>query len=114
MTVPTVLHAAEAEIVVGPGEDVVDDVLGEEAREDVVNTRALEVVEPLLREPRVDSRPEDHGVEGLGQVVVGADLDAADDALGLVDGGDHDHGDVLGSRRRLELLERRRSRRAPA
>ena len=50
-------HAAEPEVVVGAGENVVDDVLGEEAREDVVDAGALEVVKPLLREPGVDPAP---------------------------------------------------------
>ena len=99
--------APEAEIVVGPGEDVLDDVLGKESREDVVNARTLEVVEPLLRQPGVDARTKEGRVEGLRQVVVGTDLDAANDAVDLVDCRDHDHGDVLGARRRLELLERR-------
>ena len=48
-------------------------MLGEKAREDVVDSRALQVVEPLLGQPRIDPRPEDHGVERLGEVVVGAD-----------------------------------------
>ena len=67
----------------------------------------LEVVEPLLGQPCVDPRAEDHGVERLREVVVGAGLDAADDALGLVDCGDHDHRHVLRARCRLEPLEHR-------
>ena len=59
MTVPTVLHSAEPQVVVGAGEHVVDDVLREEPREDVVDAGALEVVQPLLRQPGVDARPED-------------------------------------------------------
>ncbi len=78
-----------------------------------MNARALEVVELLLRQPRVDPRTEQGRIEGLRQVVVCPDLDAADDAVDLVDGRDHDHRDVLGAGCRLELLERPRSRRAP-
>ena len=68
---------------------------------------ALEVVEPSLGQPRVDPRPEDHGVERLREVVVGPRLDAADDALDLVDGGDHDHRHVTPAGCRLEPLEDR-------
>ena len=62
MTVPTLL-TAKSQVVVGRGEHVGDDVLREKTREDVVHTRALEVVESLLQ-ARIDSRPENHGVEG--------------------------------------------------
>ena len=107
ITVPDGADAAEAEVVVRPLEHVVDDVLGKEPAEDVVDSCPLEVVEPFLGQPRVDPRAEDHGIERLREVVVGPDLDAADDALGLVDGGDHDHRDVTRIRRRLEPLEDR-------
>ena len=46
-----------------------------------------------------------HRVERLRQVVVRADLDAADDALELVDGRDHDHRQVLQLGIGLEPLE---------
>ena len=98
MTVPTVLHAAEPQVVVGPREHVVDDVLRQEPREDVVDPGALEVVQPLLRQARVDPRAQDHRIERLREVVVGAGLDAANDAVDLVDRRDHDHRDVLGAR----------------
>ena len=56
-------------------------------------------------ETRVDPRAEDDGVERLREVVVGADFDAPNDALRLVDGGDHDHRHVTRTRCRLEPLE---------
>ena len=55
--------------------------------------------------PGVDPRAEDHRVERLREIVVGADLDATDDTLRVVDGGDHDHRDVTGTGRRLQPLE---------
>ena len=61
MTVPVVCTPAEPEIVVGPGEDVVDDMLGQEPREDVVDSGALEVVEPFLRQSRVDPCQQERG-----------------------------------------------------
>ena len=70
-----------------------------------MHARALELVESLLEQACADPRPQDHGVERLREVVVGTDLDAADDAVRLVDGGDHDHGDVTRRGRRLQTFE---------
>ena len=97
--------AAEAQVVVRPLQHVVDDVLGQEPAEDVVDSCPLEIVKPFLGQSRVDPRAEDHGVERLREVVVGPGFDAADDALRLVDGGDHDHRDVIRTGSRLEPLE---------
>ena len=41
----------------------------------------LLVAQPLLLEAGADARAQQHGVEGLGQIVLGAQLDAADDAV---------------------------------
>ena len=63
------------------------------------------VVEALLLEAGADAGSQEDRVERLRQVVRRAQLDAADDALQLVHGRDHDHGDgpqpVVG----LELLQ---------
>ena len=49
-----------------------------------------------------DARREHAGAEGLGDVVVGAHLEAADDVALLPLGREHDHGDRRGLRPRLE------------
>ena len=49
---PDGADAAEAEVVVRPRQHVVDDVLGEEPAEDVVDLCPLEVVESLLGQTR--------------------------------------------------------------
>ncbi len=99
-------HATEPQVVVGPSRARrrrrAPEGIGRRRRE----RGALEVVEALLREPGVDPCPQQHRVERLRQVVVGADLDATYDAVDLVDGRDHDDRDVRGARRRLETLER--------
>ena len=45
--------AAEAEVVVGPLEQFVHHVLGDEPREDPAHALLLKVVQPLLRQARV-------------------------------------------------------------
>jgi hypothetical protein len=50
------------------------------------------VAQALLLEARADPRLEQGRVDRLGEVVLGAQLDAADHALHLVERGDHDHG----------------------
>ena len=55
---------------------------------------ALQVVQALPRHRGLDPGPQDLRVDGLGQVVGGAHLDAADDALELVDAGDDDDRQV--------------------
>ena len=51
------------------------------------------VVETLFLEAGADAGAQENRVEGLRQVVRRTQLDAADDALQLVHGRDHDHGD---------------------
>ena len=55
---------------------------------------ALEVVQPLLGQRRLDPGAQDLRVDRLGQVVGGAHPDAADDAVELVDAGDDDDRQV--------------------
>ena len=69
-----------------------------------VDRRDLGVVQALAGERRRDPRLEDRGIDGLGQVVGGAHLEAADGAVQLVDAGDHDdrqvpQGRIVGDRR---------------
>ena len=52
------------------------------------------VAQPLLLQAGADTRPQQHGIEGLGQVILRSQLDAAYDALDLVDRRDHQHRDV--------------------
>src|SRR5205814_917046 len=49
----------------------------------------LGVAEPLLLEARADSRAQQYRVEGLREIVVGAELDTPNDALGLVECREH-------------------------
>src|SRR5262249_56878002 len=46
--------------------------------------------------PRGDAQQEVACVDGVGEVVVGAGLGGVFDVAGLVQGGDHEDGDVLG------------------
>ena len=72
---------------------------------DLLEVLALEVVEALARDAGVDARAQQDRAERLGQVVVGAELDAAHDAVGLLDGGDHDHRQVAQGGVRADALE---------
>ncbi len=65
----------------------------------------LEVVPALLLQARPDPRLEQHRIEGLGQVVLGAELDAAEHAVELVEGRDHDHRQVAKRGVGLDLPE---------
>ena len=51
------------------------------------------------------SRPQDDGIERLGEEVLGAGLDAPDDAGGVVDAGDHDDRHVPEVRVELQPLQ---------
>src|SRR6188472_4182536 len=82
-------------IVDGPLQDLVHHALRHESREDTAQALALELVEAYLREARADTWTKQHRIERLWQVVIRADLDATDDALGLVDARDHDHRNIL-------------------
>ena len=69
-----------------------------------LDRRAFEVAEPLLAHRGLDPGSEDLGRDGLGQVVGCAHLDAADDAVELIDPGDDDDRQVP---QRVVGLERR-------
>ena len=60
------------------------------------------VAQPLPFERGAYARPQQDRVEGLGQIILGAGFDAADDAVKFVEGGNHDDGNVAGMLRRLE------------
>ena len=79
---------------VGPIEQRTHQRLGHEAREHAAHPLLLEVVQRLTVQAGVHARPKDHGVERLGQEVLGTHLDASDDALRVIDAADHDHGQV--------------------
>ena len=66
----------------------------------------LQVPQPLPGERARQPRLEDRRVERLRQVVGRPELDAADDALELVDAGDHDHGEVTERLVGLDAFER--------
>ncbi len=60
---------------------------------ELAGMEAVGVLEPFLLERRGHARAQHHGVERLGKVVGGAELDRAGDAFDLVDRGDHDDRD---------------------
>jgi len=72
---------------------------------DFLQVGQLAVAQPLLLQARADARLEEHGLEGLRQVVLGAALDAAHHAGQVVERGDHDHGHVARARVGLDALE---------
>jgi hypothetical protein len=74
--------------------------LGHALAEDLIEVLELPgvglllVAQSLLRQARRDTSPQEHGVEGLGDVVVRPHVQALHHAVDLVDGGDHDDGHV--------------------
>ena len=67
----------------------------------------LLITEPLLLEAGPDPGSQQHGVAGLRQVVLGAELDRPDHARCLVERRDHQHRDVTALRILLEPLQHR-------
>lgn len=66
---------------------------------------ALEIPQPLLFEAGADARAQLGRIEGFGQVILGAGVEAAHDARRLVQRRDHDHRESGGPRRRLDPLQ---------
>ena len=89
----------------GAVEQRADDRLRHEPGEDAPHPLLFQVVQQLAVQPRVHPRAQDHRVERLGQEVLGAHLDAPDDALGVVDAADHDHRQVAERVVALDALE---------
>ena len=67
----------------------------------------LPVVQALLLQARADPRLQQHRLERLAEIVLGAELDAAHDAVELVQRRDHEHRDVAPGGIGLEALEHR-------
>ncbi len=67
----------------------------------------LLVAEGFLFQARADACAKDRGVEWLREVILGAGLDAADNALNLIQRGDHDDGNVTQLFTGLQLQEGR-------
>src|SRR6266487_4242235 len=99
--------AAEAKILIRPLQDVIHDVLGHKSGEHPAHPLAFHLVETLLRQCGVDPSAQENRIEGLGEVILGADLDTADDSVDLVDRRDHDHRHVLKHGIALQSLEHR-------
>ena len=87
------------------GEQLGRDRLGQEAREDLFHPLLFQVVYAPAVEPRSDPRPQDRGIERLGQEILRAGLDAPDDRGGVLDPRDHDHRDVPETLVVLEAFE---------
>ena len=80
-------------------------VLRHLGRGEAVQQRLLLVAQSLLLEARADARLEQHRIDGLGQVVLGTQLDAAHDALDPFERGRDDDGQVAQLQVVLQLLE---------
>ncbi len=74
----------------------------------------LAVAQPFLFQRGADARAQQDRIERLGQIVLGAGLDAAHHAVELVERRNHDDRNVAGMRRRLEPAQAPRSRSFPA
>ena len=66
---------------------------------------ALAIAPAFALQAGADPRAQQDGIERLRQIVLGARLDAADHAVGLLQTGDHDHRDVVQTLVGLEALE---------
>ena len=64
---------------------------------DLAQVGYLAVAQAFFLQARADARTEEDRVEGLGHVIFGAQFDAADDAFKLVEGRNHDDGNVAQS-----------------
>ena len=64
------------------------------------------VPEPFLFQAGADARIQQHRIEGFGQVVLGADFDATDDAVDFIYRGEHDDRGVAVRCVCLEQFER--------
>ncbi len=80
-------------------------VLRDLLRRELADQLALLVAQALLLEARADARVQQHRVDRLRQVVLGAHLDAVDDAVELVERRRHDHRDLAEVRVVLQLRE---------
>jgi hypothetical protein len=97
---PDVASPTQAEIVVGPLPDLVQHVLRDESREDAAQALAPRALGGAVREASADPCTKQHGIERLRQLVVRPDLDATDDARGVVDARDHHHRNIPATRGR--------------
>ena len=89
-----------------PGQDVAQQCLVFLALElDPLQVAALALAPALALQAGADPGAQQDRVERLGQVVLGARLDAADHAVGLLQARDHDHRDGVQALVRLEPLE---------
>ncbi len=61
---------------------------------DLIEMGRLLIAQPLLVQRRADASPQQGGIERLGQVVLGAQLDAAHSAVDRIERRDHDHRDA--------------------
>src|SRR6266498_5777338 len=99
--------AAKAKILVRPLQDVIHYVLWHKPGEHRAHPLAFDVVEALLGQCGSDPSVQEDRMEGLGEVILGAHLDAADNAVDLVDRRDHDHRHVPKRGITLQSLEYR-------
>ena len=77
--------AAEAKILIRPLQNIIDDVLGHKPGEHLAHPLAFDLVEALLSQRGVDPSAQEDRIEWLGEVILRAHLDAADDGVDLVD-----------------------------
>jgi hypothetical protein len=94
-------------VLVRPLQNIIHDVLGHKPGEHLAHPLAFDLVEALLCQCGVDPSAQEDRIEGLGEVILSAHLDAADDGIDLIDSRDHDHGHVLKHGIALQSLEHR-------
>jgi hypothetical protein len=63
------------------------------------------LTQKLFFQTRADAGAEQNRVERFGKIILGAGFDAANDTFQLIDGGNHDDGDMTGLRISFELLQ---------
>ena len=91
---------------IGIGQDVAQQRLGAIALHLQLRQIVLLALAPALAlEAGVDAGAQQHEVERLRQVILGAHLDAADHRLGLAEARDHDHRDAVEPLVGLQPLE---------
>ena len=80
-------------------------ILGDLLRRELADQLTLLIAKALLLEARSDAGVQQHRVDRLGQVVLGAHLDAPDHAVELVERRRDDHRDVAEVRIELQLRQ---------
>lgn len=99
-------HDGGVHVLAAQRESARQQLLGHLGRRELAKEVALLISQALLLEARRHPGPQQHRVDGLEQVVLGAHLDTARDAVDFVDRRHHDDGNVAQLAVGLERLQR--------